>query len=277
VLLAGANNSGKTALLSALDLVVRGAVPTTPRHAAAVEPARVRARFVLSEQEQNQLVAKYGASRPTIRRALRELELRGLIQTRQGKGRFVRMPSPIAITLTAENYRRHQREGRRGFDAQVREQGHTPHQEIIEVAPIAAPPEVAERLGIEAGATVVMRRLRFVVDDQPVQLVMVYYDPSLVAGSRLEQPVLIPDGVHAELRRLGVQVTRFVEDFQGARLPNADEKRTLQLPNGVPVTRNIRTAYAGDQPVEVMDTISNGEVVAYRFAIDVGALPHQEA
>jgi hypothetical protein len=27
----------------------------------------------------------------------------------------------------------------------------------------------------------------------------------------------------------------------------------------VPVTRNVRTAYAGDQSVEVMDTISHGE------------------
>jgi hypothetical protein len=42
------------------------------------------------------------------------------------------------------------------------------------------------------------------------------------------------------------------------------------------VTRNIRTAYAEDQPVEVMDTISNGEVVSYRFEIDVGAFPYQE-
>jgi GntR family transcriptional regulator len=151
----------------------------------------------------------------------------------------------------------------------VREQGHTPHQEIIEVAAVPAPPEVAGRLGIEESAAVVMRRLRFLVDDQPVQLVKVYYDPNLVAGSALEQPVIIEDGVHAELRRLGVQVTRFVEDFQGARLPNADEQRALQLPNGVPVTRNIRTAYAGDQPVEVLDTISNGEVVSYRFEIQV--------
>jgi hypothetical protein len=35
------------------------------------------------------------------------------------------------------------------------------------------------------------------------------------------------------------------------------------------VTRNIRTAYAGDQAVEVLDTISNGEVVAHRFEIQV--------
>jgi DNA-binding GntR family transcriptional regulator len=64
-----------------------------------------------------------------------------------------------------------------------------------------------------------------------------------------------------------VKVTRFVEDFMGARLPNPEEERALQLPSGVPVTRNIRTAYAGDRPVEVMDTISHGEVVSHRFEI----------
>ena len=218
---------------------------------------------------ESELVAQFGASRPTVRRALRELQLRGMIRTRQGKGSFVRTPSPIAITLIAENYHRHRREGRRGFDAQVREQGHRPHQEIIEVATIAAPPEVADRLGLREGAAVVIRRLRFMVDDQPVQLVNVYYDPELVAGSKLEQPVLIEDGVHAELQRLGVHLTRLVEDFLGARLPNTDEQRLLQLPSGVPVTRNIRTAYAGEQPVEVLDTISNGEVVSYRFEIKV--------
>jgi GntR family transcriptional regulator len=151
----------------------------------------------------------------------------------------------------------------------VRDQGHTPHQEIIEVATVPAPPEVAGRLGIEEGAAVVMRRLRFMVDDQPVQLVKVYYDPRRVGGSKLEQPVVIEDGVHAELRRLGLQVTRLVEDFQGARLPTAEEEQALQLPSGVPVTRNIRTAFAGEQPVEVLDTISNGEMVSYRFEIDV--------
>ena len=91
----------------------------------------------------------------------------------------------------------------------------------------------------------------------------------LVAGSKLEQPVPIPDGVHAELRRLGVQVTRFVEDFLGARLPDPGEVRALQLPSGVPVIRNMRTAYAGDRPVEVMDNVSHGEVVSFRFEVEV--------
>jgi GntR family transcriptional regulator len=218
---------------------------------------------------ESQLAAQHHASRPTIRRALQDLRLKGLIETRQGKGAFVRRPPPLAITLTAENYNRHQREGRPGFQAQMSEQGHTSHQDILEVATVPAPSEVAQRLGLEEGQDVLMRRLRFVVDELPVQLVRVYYEPGLIAGSQLERSVVIPDGVHAELRRLGVQVTRFVEDFMGARLPDPEEERALQLPSGVPVTRNIRTAYAGDQPIEVLDTVSHGEVVSHRFEIEL--------
>jgi GntR family transcriptional regulator len=148
-------------------------------------------------------------------------------------------------------------------------QGHSSRQDILEVRTGPAPREIAERLGVEEGSDLVVRLLRFVVDDLPVQLVRIYYPPMLVAGSKLEQPVPIPDGVHGELQRQGVRVTRFVEEFMGARLPNPDEEGTLQLPSGVPVTRNVRTAYAGDQPVEVMDTISHGEVVSHRFEIQV--------
>jgi AAA domain, putative AbiEii toxin, Type IV TA system len=58
VLLAGANNTGKSALLSALDLVIRGGTPTMARHAASLEPAQVRARFVLSEDERARLLTE---------------------------------------------------------------------------------------------------------------------------------------------------------------------------------------------------------------------------
>ena len=70
---------------------------------------------------ESQLAAQHRASRPTIRRALQDLRLKGLIETRQGKGAFVRMPSPLAIPLTAENYDRHRREGRRGRPDRVQQ------------------------------------------------------------------------------------------------------------------------------------------------------------
>jgi GntR family transcriptional regulator len=216
---------------------------------------------------ENQLAAQHGASRQTVRRALRELRLRGLITSHQGKGAFVRTPTSVAITLTAANYERHQREGQSGFNAQVREQGRTPRQEIVEVASVPAPAGIAGRLGLREGGDVLMRHLRLAVDDHPVQLVKAYYDPVLAAGSKLREPKLIAGGAHSELSRRGVHVTRFVEEFIGARLPDPEEERELRLPDGVPVIRNIRTAYADDQPVEVMDTVSHGEVVSFRFEI----------
>lgn len=66
-----------------------------------------------------------------------------------------------------------------------------------------------------------------------------------------------------------MQLTRFTEEFRGARLPDPEEERALRLPRGVPVIRNIRTAYAADQPVEVLDTISHGEMVSHRFEIQL--------
>jgi len=47
---------------------------------------------------------------------------------------------------------------------------------------------VSERLGLEAGAEVVVRRLRFLVDDEPVQLVKVYYDPGSRQAVNLNDP-----------------------------------------------------------------------------------------
>lgn len=57
VLIAGANNSGKSALLSALDVVAGSKQPDAVQHAAATEPARVLARFTLSKEERAQLLA----------------------------------------------------------------------------------------------------------------------------------------------------------------------------------------------------------------------------
>jgi recombinational DNA repair ATPase RecF len=45
VLVAGANNSGKSALLSALDVIASVRYPTMARHAAGTQPARVLAEF----------------------------------------------------------------------------------------------------------------------------------------------------------------------------------------------------------------------------------------
>lgn len=49
----------------------------------------------------------------------------------------------------------------------------------------------------------------------------------------------------------------------------APEERALQLPSGVPVVWSMRTAYAGDRPVEVLDVLSHGEMVSFRFKLEL--------
>jgi hypothetical protein len=55
--------------------------------------------------------------------------------------------------------------------------------------------------------------------------------------------------------------------LQGSEVAKSRGGASAPASSGVPVTRNIRTACAGDQPVEVMDTISHGEVVMHRFEL----------
>lgn len=137
------------------------------------------------------------------------------------------------------------------------------------MALVPAPPEIAQRLALPESADVIVRRLRFTVDGQPVQLVRVYYDANLAGGTRLDRSVLIPQGAHSELRLLGVEISRLVEEFREARLPDSDEQQSLRLPSGVPIVQSTRTAYAGDRPVEVLDAISHGEMVSFRFELDL--------
>lgn len=235
------------------------------RHAIADETYRSGDRL----PSEHQLAEAHGVSRPTVRRALQELRLRGLIETQQGRGAFVRAQPAVVITLSAQNYRRHQETGQSGFAAQVREQGYTPRQEVLGVSTVPAPQAIAQRLGIEVDDDVVLRRLRFFVDDEPVQLVKLYYEPHVVTGTRIERPIAIPGGTHSELLLIGVQVTRFSEEFMGARLPHPEEQEALRLPSGVPVIRNVRTAYAIDRPVEVLDATSHGEMVSHRFDVEL--------
>jgi hypothetical protein len=51
----------------------------------------------------------------------------------------------------------------------------------------------------------------------------------------------------------------------GSLIPS--EERAVQRPGGVPMTRNVRTAYAGDQPVEDMCTPSptRGRLIPVRY------------
>lgn len=104
-----------------------------------------------------QLQEQYEVSRITVRRALAELELEGKITRFRGRGTFISRPKLS-----------HSPEPHFSLTDILLEQGVEPGWQVLSAAWIPAPPEVAERLQLNAGTAVHrLVRLRF-VSDEPI-------------------------------------------------------------------------------------------------------------
>ena len=220
---------------------------------------------------EHELADLYGTSRPTVRRAVARLKAEGLVVTFQGRGAFVRPKPHVRLLVTGSNYRKHRALGLPGFNAQALEQGQAPEQRLLEVATVSSPAEVTIRLGIEDGSPVVVRRRVFLADGEPVALCDSYYPPDLADGTPIAKDGRIRGGVHAliedpsgPIRR---RIARSIDDLV-SRMPTPEEAASLRLPQGVPVTRVLRTLLdSNDRPVEVQETIAAADRHEFRYEV----------
>lgn len=114
------------------------------------------------------LVARYKASRVTVRRALEELRDEGLVGSRQGSGWFL-ATEPLP-----------QRLGRLGtIEDQLLASGRTSERRILDFAFTRAPAEVGEVLGTDS--VLETRRLNL-ADGEPFALVTVWCPQDLASG-----------------------------------------------------------------------------------------------
>ncbi len=222
---------------------------------------------------ENELKDRFGVTRTTVRKGIALLRAEGLITSKQGKGAFVRERPHVNLRQTGSIYRARRGTGKSNFNAEAEAQGQKPKQVIREVVETAAPERIAQLLGIEPGAPVVARRFLFVTDDTPMQLVDCYYDAKVAGGTRLAEARLIKGGANAYVEDpegpIGRRIVQFIEDLD-VRMPYPHEVDQLDIPDGVPVARVLRTAYdsAGDA-IEVLDSIVPCDRHAFRYVIDV--------
>lgn len=110
------------------------------------------------------LSQRFNVSRTTVRQALHDLAVEGRIVRHQGRGTFVAPPKvtqPMQLS---------------SFTEAMSSQGRRPGSQIVDVAVVDAEPEVAEQLGVAAGAAVVrVERVRY-ADDEPMAVETVYLD-----------------------------------------------------------------------------------------------------
>jgi GntR family transcriptional regulator len=172
------------------------------------------------------LVARYKASRVTVRRALEDLRDEGLVDSRQGSGWFV-ATDPLPQSL-----------GRLGtIEDQLLDSGRASERRILDFAFATAPAHVAELLGT---AEVLMTRRLNLADGEPFALVTVWCPADLASG-------LSRDDVEARpfYELLDVELGSARQRIR-AGVATAEEARLLAVLEGGPVLRCERVTSTVD-------------------------------
>jgi GntR family transcriptional regulator len=208
----------------------------------------------------NRLMADYGVSNSTAQRAIRHLKAAGLVETRLGRGIFVR--ERRKLTTKSSSYLAPPAEAE-----PVPYRGRSTDIEVREEVP---PDDVAEALGLDVDEPA-LRRYRVIVDSEtgePYEIVVSYYRPSLATDTALAASTPIPGGAHAELERLGVRLRGDAIDRVTAWMPTAHETRTLRLPPNTPVLHILRTVFDTDgNTIEVEHSTYSADRYAFEYTV----------
>jgi GntR family transcriptional regulator len=181
-----------------------------------------------------QLAAQLGLSRPTVRRAIQYLVDKGLLVRKRGVGTsVVHAKVRRAVELTSL------------YDDLVRS-GQRPTTKVLVNTVEPAPHGVAAQLGLPEGTPVItIERLRYALDE-PIALLRNYL-PTTVTG--LTTATLQQRGLY-ELMRGGGIVLRAADQTIGARNATPAEARLLGENRRAPLLTMERTVY-DDQGIAV--------------------------
>jgi len=202
-----------------------------------------------------QLIEHFGVARMTVRNALQELRNEGLVVAEHGKGTFVRPAPPVRRVASDRFARKHRTEGKAAFLAEADKIGYAPGVDRVRISRELAPSSIAERLHLPPDSEVIVRSRRYLANGRPVETAVSYIPATFGAGTKIEEPDSGPGGIYARLEDQGHTLARFTEEV-GARMPTPDERRELEIGDGVPVLLVLRTAFDTEGvPVEVCDTV----------------------
>ena len=198
---------------------------------------------------EHQLVTDFGVSRPTIVKALASLRQDGWIDTRQGKGSFVRGRPALAgaeRTRPAESLLELP-------EAQL-------SGELVQAGVKLAPDYVTRLLGLESGAKAFLRQLLLGDDGGPVELASMWLPMELASGTSLVSPELLDESIRHHLQaRKKVRFDHAVERIS-ARRPTGEEAALLHVAPHSPVLNVIVIVYdATARPLQVVDIVLPGD------------------
>ena len=218
------------------------------------------------------LMQQYGVSLPTMRSALAVLRAEGLIESRHGRGTFVR----AARQRVRRSNERYQWEKSRitAPEAERRRIGATERDTGLTVDDleffatyddaVRADEPLAEVFGVPAGTRLLCRTYRTRSRGEAVPLSFAHsyllYDMVKVNPDLLdERREPWPGGTQHQLHTIGVELDRIVDEVT-ARPPRGDEAELLDVPPGVSLLALRKISIDTDgRVVEVSDLVLPGD------------------
>jgi GntR family transcriptional regulator len=224
-----------------------------------------------------ELQERYGASRNTVRDAIKWLINLGLVETRPGQGTFV-VPEidPFVTTLTEDPQNGLGGGEGTSYLSEVSGRNREPSVSPIQVEIQVATGEVAAGLWIATGTEVTSRHEKRFIDGTPWSMQTSYYPMELVdrGAERLRSARNIEEGTVRYLAdTLNIRQVGY-RDWITVRAPTANEADFFKLPadGRVAMYEIFRTAFDQDgQPVRLTVTVYAAD--RNQFIIDVGTVP----
>jgi len=224
-----------------------------------------------------ELQKEFGASRNTIRDAIKWLITLDLVETRPGQGTFVvEKPVPFVTTLT-DGYP--VRSSGSVYISEVMASGRRPTDSDPTVEIQHATGTVARALRLDDDAQVVSRHQRRSIDDTPWSLQTTFYPMSLVeqGATRLILPTDIPEGAvtylaqQCDLKQVGYR------DTIAVRPPEAAEARFFRLPadGRISVFEIYRVGF-DEKGQRIRLTVTVYPADRNRFRVEVGKVPSRK-
>lgn len=184
------------------------------------------------------LMARFGVSRVTVRTAIAELVRSGLVKRVPGRGTFALAEPTVALELDGVNK----------FFAEWHVRELDPGTTLLAFRHVKAPAEIAARLQIPNGATVLLLRRMRTAYGIPATLDVRYVVDWCARGIRREdaEREMLFDIV---ARRVGVPTTA-VEQEVAAQAADAASARLLCVAEGSPLlSRQVTFFTSGDRPI----------------------------
>ncbi|MFE5828989.1 GntR family transcriptional regulator [Streptomyces sp. NPDC056508] len=226
-----------------------------------------------------ELMEQFGsASNTTIQKALAVLKEEEIIEGRPGKGVFVRPHGqqpiePMAYMAPASAGKPYKWMTEAARNQQVG------GAQLLDVAVVSPPAEVAAALELEEGEQALVRKLVLTLDGQPTELTRSYYPLGLSEGTPMMERRRIKGGTPTLLNEMGFPPREFIDDVS-AEIPTEEEAVALELPKGMPVLVAFRVVYSdGGRPIEatLMTKAAHRYRMRYRLQVPQGEEPVDEA